>query len=63
MTNSASHAPESQADFRAITSESPRRRIVDRLDRRLVNTLTVLGFAVPIVSYYWFLGRYSIDIQ
>jgi hypothetical protein len=36
-------------------------RIVDRLDPRLVNVLTALGFGVPIVGYFWFLARYSVD--
>jgi hypothetical protein len=36
-------------------------RIVDHLDPRLVNLLTALGFGIPIVGYFWFLGRYSVD--
>ena len=36
-------------------------RIVDRLDRRFVNALTVLGFAIPVMGYFWFLSRLSVD--
>ena len=36
-------------------------RIVDHLDRRLVNLLTTLGFALPVSGYFWFLERYSVD--
>lgn len=45
-------------------SSSPARagtRIVDHLDRRLVNLLTPLGFALPVAGYFWFLERYSVD--
>jgi hypothetical protein len=45
--------------------ESPvpvRKRIVDRLDPRLVNTATVVGFALPIVGYFWLLHLYSVNV-
>jgi hypothetical protein len=34
---------------------------VDRMDSRLVNILTALGFALPVAGYFWLLGRYSVD--
>ena len=37
-------------------------RIVDRLDSRLVNTLTVIGFAAPVFGYLWMLQRYSVNV-
>ena len=39
-----------------------RGRLVDRLDSRLVNVLTVLGFALPVVAYFWMLHRYSLNV-
>jgi hypothetical protein len=33
----------------------------DRLDRRVLVALTVVGFAVPVLGYLWFVHRYSID--
>lgn len=43
-----------------ILSPTPTRsRLVDRMDPRLVNTLTALGFGLPIVGYVWFLTLYS----
>jgi hypothetical protein len=35
------------------------RRLVDRLDPRLVNVLTVVGFVLPVAVYLWNLGRYT----
>jgi len=37
-------------------------RLVDRLDPRLVNVLTVLGFGLPIVVYFWMVHRYSLNV-
>ena len=39
-----------------------RKRLVDRLDQRLVNFLTVLGFGLPLVSYLWLLTRFSVNV-
>ncbi len=44
------------------TPLATRKRIVDRLDRRLVNALTVLGFCLPPVSYFWLLTRFSVNV-
>jgi len=37
-------------------------RLVDRLDSRLVNVLTVLGFALPVFAYFWMVHRYSLNV-
>ena len=39
-----------------------RGRLVDRLDPRLVNVLTVLGLGLPVVAYFWMLHRYSLNV-
>ena len=44
-----------------LTGPIPK-RMVDRLDRRLVNTLTVIGFAVPVLAYFWMVHRYSVNV-
>ena len=38
------------------------KRFVDSLDPRLVNLLTVVGFALPVSGYFWFLHRYSVNV-
>ena len=38
------------------------KRIVDHLDPRLVNVLTVLGFGLPVAAYFWFVGTYSVNV-
>jgi hypothetical protein len=38
------------------------RRALDRLDPRLVKILTGLGFALPVLGYYWVLQRYSVNV-
>ncbi|MGD0392013.1 MAG: hypothetical protein ABSC41_05160 [Acidimicrobiales bacterium] len=42
--------------------EPEHKRIVDHLDPRLVNVLTVLGFGVPVAAYFWFVGTYSVNV-
>ncbi len=37
-------------------------RLVDRLDRRLVNVLTGLGFAVPVLGYLWIVVHDSLNV-
>ncbi len=39
-----------------------RRRLVDRLDRRLVNVLTVLGFGLPVVGYFVLVHQGSVNV-
>ncbi len=38
------------------------KRFVDSLDPRFVNLLTVVGFALPVAGYFWFLHRYSVNV-
>ena len=47
--------------MRAVTGPSPRVRLVDRIDPRLVRVLTVLGFGLPLAGYLWLLARYSVN--
>ena len=42
--------------------EPEHKRIVDHLDARLVNVLTVLGFGLPVAAYFWFVGTYSVNV-
>ena len=35
--------------------------LVHRWDLRLVNLLTVIGFGIPILGYWWLVGRFSVD--
>jgi len=44
------------------SSPNTRNRIVDRMDARLVNVLTVLGFGLPLAGYFWLVHRYSINV-
>jgi len=36
--------------------------MVDRLDPRVVNVLTALGFGVPLVLYTWLIAHYSVNV-
>jgi hypothetical protein len=46
---------------RSAELESSGKRIVDRMDPRLVNILTALGFIVPVAGYFWYLARFSVN--
>jgi len=37
-------------------------RFIDRLNPKLVKTLTVLGFSLPVVGYFWMIARYSVNV-
>jgi hypothetical protein len=37
------------------------RRLVDRLNPGMVNVLTVLGFGLPLIWYFWFVEHYSLN--
>jgi hypothetical protein len=50
-----------QPDARFAEPPSSPKRIVGRLDPRLVNALTALGFGLPVAGYFWFLERYSVN--
>jgi hypothetical protein len=43
-------------------SEPIPKRLIDRLDQRLVNVLTALGFGLPVASYLWLLNHYSVNV-
>jgi hypothetical protein len=40
---------------------SGRHRLIDGLSPRIVTTLTVLGFGLPLLGYFWFLQHYSLN--
>jgi hypothetical protein len=61
MTQSAFDLRRDQPGPRSGIADSGGGRFVDRLDHRLVNVLTVLGFGLPAIGYLWFLSRFSID--
>ncbi len=61
MTQSAFDLRRDQPTPQPGIGEPNGRRLVDRLDHRLVNVLTVLGFGLPAIGYLWFLNRFSVD--
>ncbi len=46
----------------ATSTAPPRKRFVDSLNPTLVNALTVLGFAMPVVSYFWVVHQYGVNV-
>jgi hypothetical protein len=36
-------------------------RLIDRLSPRIATALTVLGFGIPLIAYFWFLQHYSLN--
>ena len=52
----------SRPDSHTPSTGPIRKRIVDRLDRRLVNTLTAIGFAAPVLVYFWMVHHYSVNV-
>ena len=61
MTQSTTDLSEDQLVAGKEAEASTRRRIVDRIDSRLVKLLTVLGFGLPLIGYLWLLARYSVN--
>jgi hypothetical protein len=61
VTSTASGILGDKRESHAILPASPSGRIVDRLDHRFVNALTALGFGLPVIGYFWFLERYSVN--
>jgi hypothetical protein len=49
-------------DVPAADGPTPGRRVIDRLDPRIVNVLTVLGFGLPVLGYFFLVGRYSVNV-
>ncbi len=43
-------------------SESTPKRLVDHLDPRLVKALTVIGFGLPILGYFWVVANFSVNV-
>ncbi len=41
--------------------EPGRPRLVDRMGPGLVRVLTVLGFGLPVIGYFWFLAHFSVN--
>lgn len=50
-----------EPEARSSALAPSRNRIVDRLDPRLVNVLTALGFAIPAVAYLGLLAHYQVN--
>ena len=45
------------------TAITPGKRIIDQFfDPRLVNVVTVLGYALPVAGYFWMIQRYSVNV-
>ena len=61
MTQSAFELRRDQPGPQSGIADSGGGRLVDRLDHRLVNVLTVLGFGLPAIGYLWFLSRFSVN--
>jgi hypothetical protein len=38
------------------------KRMVDRWNPRLINVLTLIGFAAPVIAYFWMLHHYSLNV-
>jgi hypothetical protein len=62
MTHSAVDFENVDSTGTAEIAPSPHKRVVDRLDHRLVNLLTVVGFGLPLIGYFWFLSRFSVNV-
>ncbi len=43
-------------------SEPTPKRLVDHLDPRLVTALTVIGFGLPILGYFWIVADFSVNV-
>ena len=48
------------SDLQAQAASRP--RLVDHLNPRLVNLVTIIGFAVPIIGYFSFIYHYGVNI-
>jgi hypothetical protein len=45
-----------------VTAGTLRSRWVDRLDPRLVNALTVVGFGFPVAAVFWMVAHYGVNV-
>jgi hypothetical protein len=59
VTEVIDQRPSSDPDAPTAVGE---RRVVDRLDPRLVNVLTALGFGLPLAGYLWAIWKYSVNV-
>ena len=48
------------SDAEATAAAQP--RWVDRLDPTIVNALTIVGFSLPIVGYFWLIAHYGVNV-
>ena len=62
MTTTPSDILGDEPDSRLQSPVSAPQRSVDRLDPRIANLLTVVGFGIPIAAYFWLLDRYSLNV-
>jgi hypothetical protein len=51
----------SDSEPHILPPDTSRSRFVDRVDHRLVNALTALGFGLPVIGYFSFLQLYSVN--
>ena len=61
MTQSTSEVHGTESAVSSAPTASGGHWLVDRLSPRLVAVLTVLGFGLPVIGYFWFLERYSVN--
>ena len=45
-----------------IPTEELTHRLVDRLEPKVVNALTIIGFTIPAAVYFYALSQYSLNI-
>lgn len=58
MTSSTIEAPSSASEERAVVQP----HLIDQLDRRLVTVLKVIGFGLPIVTYFWVVFHFGVNV-
>ena len=61
MTQSTSEVQGTESPVTSAPTASNGHRLVDRLNPKLVAVLTVLGFGLPVIGYFWFLEHYSVN--
>ncbi len=62
MTDQAIDLPTEESDSELLPATTGRNRFVDRFDPKVVNALTIVGFVLPVVVYFWTLHRYSLNV-
>jgi hypothetical protein len=61
MTQSTSEVQGAESAISPAPTTSGGRLLVDHLSPKLVAVLTVLGFGLPVIGYFWFLEHYSVN--